>query len=576
MDKPNTIFKLNNILLSAYSEDTDIFNLLTKENEELTNTNPIDKGLVSEYEILKSGSRYQIQEASEPNLTTAVHYLSQGKYPQSFYEFLRLLKKGECDKNILKNICSNLLVLKDYHIILEYFMDKLDKYKDDIEILNIMASALYSSLEHYREAIPLLEKLVKHYPKDGGLWFKLAFSIERTYQDKYLDKQLEYMKKALKYSKNDTTVQAFYGKLLYRNGQKQESAKCFNKIMKNNPKPDDIIVYSRFLMKEKRLEEAYKYYRERFKTGLVSYPKALSESKRWDGKSDLSNSTVIVHYEQGFGDSVMFSRYIKDLSKLAKKVIFVVQKNLIPVLKSSGFEDYCEILSHEADINPNIKLEDTNRSVMYSKGDGMSLIPHDYHIPIMDLPYLMKASPYKMVGYEGYLKVDKQKIEKFRKKYINDNKLLKIGLSFHGTKESILTYRDVAVKYFLPLLTMEGVEFYSLQADKYADELKTLDKNIHIVNLGKKFKNFEDTACAMNCMDLIISTDNVVMNLGGALGLKTYGLFNVYTESRWYNVEGDDIGWYKSVKPFHAKTFNDWEGVITQVKQEIKKNFKLK
>ena len=151
----------------------------------------------------------------------------------------------------------------------------------------------------------------------------------------------------------------------------------------------------------------------------------------------------------------------------------------------------------------------------------------------------------------------------------NKNKKFKIGLAYHGTKESILTYRDISVKRFLPLLKMDGVEFYSFQSDNYAQELQQLDDEIKIVDLGKVFKNFEDTACAMNCMDLTITTDNVVMNLGGALGLKTFALFNKFTEGRWYNVDGDDLGWYKSVKPFHAVTFNDWDNLISDVKKEI-------
>ena len=131
------------------------------------------------------------------------------------------------------------------------------------------------------------------------------------------------------------------------------------------------------------------------------------------------------------------------------------------------------------------------------------------------------------------------------------------------------------ISKFLPIFQMKGVEFYSFQADEYSEQLKEVDKSIKIYNLAKHFKDFEDTACAMKCMDLIISTDNVVMNLAGALGVKTYGLFNVFTESRWYKTTGDDIGWYKSVKPFQAKTFNDWTNLIKEVKSSIEKDFDL-
>lgn len=553
-----------------YGSAIEVYNkyLLLNEND----TQGVEKLKQTYLEALENSTIKEGQAESEV-LASALSYVAKKRPAKAFGEFIKLYKIKPDNKELIKNILSNLLVLKGYGVITDTLAAKIKPYiNQDSEICYLYASALFSSQEHYSESIPLFKKLSEVMPKDSSVWFKLAFSMERVYQDKYLDEQIKYAKIALKLSENDTSLMAFLARLLYRKGKKEECQKCFKKMLKSNPKPEDIVMYSRFLMKEGKLTEGYDIYRCRFDTGIVAYPKLLTKEKRWNGKDDLSDATVIVHYEQGFGDSVMFSRYIPELSKIAKKIIFVVQKNLIPVFKSSGFDNYCEILSHEADVNPHIKLEDTNRSVMYSNGKGMDMIEHDYHIPLMDLPYLMKESPDKMYHSGGYLRVNPDKVNEFKEKYINKNNKYKIALAYHGTKDSILTYRDISVKHFLPLFKMDGVEFYSFQSDEYAKELQDLDKNIKIVDLGKVFKNFEDTACAMECMDLMLSTDNVVMNLGGALGVKTYALFNKYTESRWYTVDGYDLGWYKSVRPFHAKTFNDWENLILDVKSEIEKD----
>ena len=61
----------------------------------------------------------------------------------------------------------------------------------------------------------------------------------------------------------------------------------------------------------------------------------------------------------------------------------------------------------------------------------------------------------------------------------------------------------------------------------------------------------------------------------GPLGIKTYGLFNIYPESRWYKTKGDDIGWYKSVRPFQTKTFNAWADLVKEIKLAIIKDFNL-
>lgn len=560
--------------MSAYPEDKDLFRTLSDENNLMLTF--VDKKLVSEFEDIKSGKQITYDPQSPPTLEDAVLCSNTGSFGQSFWEFFRLYRQNPADDSLLKSAITNLLMLKGYDVVLDHFSSILkEKMNDDPEIMNMLASAYFLTQEHYEEALPLYEMLKEVYPDSVMVFYRLALCYERLYQDKYLDKQLEYAKKAYEISDDENIPHELLAKYYYRSGNKKECLKCFDHILKNEPSPENKVAYGRFLMKEGFISEGFRAYLSRFDTGKVAYPVLLTADKRWNGKSDLSSSVVIVHYEQGFGDSVMFSRYIPKISRLAKKVIFVVQKNLIPVFKSSGFDKYCEILSHEADVNLNITLEDTNKSVMYSKGQGMGKIPHDYHIPLLDTPYLFEEAPDKMEEAEGYLKTDPKKVQEFREKYINKNDKIKVGLAYHGTKDSLLTYRDISVKKFLPLLKMDNVEFYSFQSDEYAQELQELDKSVKITDLGKVFKNFEDTACAMDCMDLIISTDNVVMNLAGALGVRTYALFNKFTESRWYSVDGDDIGWYKSVKPFHAKTFNDWDNLLTEVKTEMVKEFNL-
>ena len=555
--KQNAVFNLNNVLISAFSDNYLGKNAI-KENEKLYKY--VDDELKEDFDILKKGTKYQINPQPEASLISAVTALNQGNNPKSFWEFLRLWKKDKKNIEYLKSFCIALVKLKAYHIVKDNYIDILEKNKDkDPEILNLIGAVYFGIPEHFADAIPYYEKLLKIRPDNVDVNYRLAFLYERVYQDQKLDIQIKYAENALKNAVDKNTVRILLGKLYYRNGQKDKCVEVLKENLKKDPSPDDIIAYSRYLMKEGHIAEGYGLYRCRFETGNVAYPDALTDDKRWDGKKDLKDSTVIVHYEQGFGDTVMFCRYLPDIAKKAKKVIFVVQKNIIPILKSSGYDKYCEILSHEADVNMRIDLGQSNRSVMYSGGSGMAKIPHDYHIPLMDTPYLFDEAPDKMKHAGGYLTVDKEKVEEYRKKYIKKNKKLKIGLAYHGTKDSILTYRDISVKKFLPLLKMENLEFYSFQSDEYAKELEELDSSIKIYDLGQEFKDFEDTACALSCMDLLISTDNVVMNLAGAMGIKAYGLFNVISESRWYKTEGDDIGWYKSVKPFRAKTF--WPGL---------------
>ena len=96
-------------------------------------------------------------------------------------------------------------------------------------------------------------------------------------------------------------------------------------------------------------------------------------------------------------------------------------------------------------------------------------------------------------------------------------------------------------------------------------------KNNNIKILKKDLNNFAQTAAVIENMDIVVSTDNVILNLAGAMGKKTLGLFNWYYEYRWYDLTGEDVGWYTSVKPFINPSINDWQSSVTRVVEEIQK-----
>jgi ADP-heptose:LPS heptosyltransferase len=190
---------------------------------------------------------------------------------------------------------------------------------------------------------------------------------------------------------------------------------------------------------------------------------------------------------------------------------------------------------------------------------------------MMDLPIICETRPDTIPRAEGYLSVSKPKINAYRKEHINNNDKLKIGIAFEGTLASKETDRDIPLEFLYPLMQMPEVEVYSFQVDDLTRQMDRIPDDCNLIRLGKTFKNWEDTACAMNCMDLMVTTDNGVMNLAGALGIKTFGLFNTITEWRWFKTQGEDIAWYKSIKPFQCPTSKAWDVVMNQVVEEVQK-----
>lgn len=91
------------------------------------------------------------------------------------------------------------------------------------------------------------------------------------------------------------------------------------------------------------------------------------------------------------------------------------------------------------------------------------------------------------------------------------------------------------------------------------------------MSLGKTFDNFTDTAMALENMDLIITTDNVILNLAGALGIKTYALFNKQTNYRWYKLAGENVGWYNSCTPIQVENQGEWQPVFANLVEILEK-----
>lgn len=296
---------------------------------------------------------------------------------------------------------------------------------------------------------------------------------------------------------------------------------------------DDKFDYSAYCLKTGDLKGWEKYFEYRFdkETNPTVIPKI--DKPRWDGSQDISDKTLLVCYEQGFGDTILMAGYLPRLTKIAKKVIYVVQDSLCSLLRNS-FKGI---------------------TILSATEFKYGVIKYDYYIPSMSIPMALKLDRDNISVGEGYLKPTKT----FGDTLFNNDKI-KIGLSLSGNKGGDTT-RDIPIEAIEPLTKLKNVQLYLLNKDIEIDNPK-------IINLGKTFKNFDDTAGAMVNCDIVISTDNVLMNLAGALGVKTFGLFNYHNQFRYFDLTGNDIVWYTSVKPFVCDDVDNWKGLIDRIIKE--------
>ncbi len=473
------------------------------------------------------------------------------KYIEAIEQYRDIMRYSGFPINIYKNIglCMKSIGNADLAIKFLKRFEEISPDKEDVYVY--LADLTYTDIKDNRKAIEYYEKALEKNQNNFSIYNMLGHLYSTCYQDKFKDKQIEYLTRAYELAPNNRIVVKNLAYVYGKFDEVQKADEFYSKLMYLNPTHSDLHAYGAYLVRHQRFSEGFKFLQHRFqKEDLknVAFPQLLTtKKKKWNLKVDIKDKRILVHFEQGFGDSIMFVRFLDELKSMCKEVSLVVQRPLI-----SLFED--------SKLGVNIYTEEQIPSINF-----------DYYIPMMDLPIVCETKPSTIPKAGGYLKVPKSKINAYKKEFINDNDKIKIGIAYEGTLASKETDRDIPLRFLYPLMQLPDVEVYSFQVDDLTRQMDMVPPEAQLIRLGRTFKNWEDTACAMNCMDFMVTTDNGVMNLAGALGIKTFGLFNRIVEWRWFKTEGNDIAWYKSIKPFQCPTSGEWEVPVNKVLEEVEK-----
>ena len=476
---------------------------------------------------------------------------SENKNIEAIEQYRDIMKFSGFPINVYKNIglCMKSIGNADLAIKFLKKFEEISPDKEDVYIY--LADLTYTDIKDNKKAIEYYEKALEKNQNNFSLYNMLGHLYSTYYQDKFKEKQIDYLRKAYELAPNNRIVVKNLAYVYGKFDEVQKADEFYQKLMYLSPTHSDLHAYGAYLVHHKRFSEGFKFLQHRFlKEDLnnVAFPKLLTtKKKKWNMKLDIKDKHILVHFEQGFGDSIMFVRFLDELKKRCKEVSLVVQNSLVSLFNDSK-------------LGVNVYTEDEIPTINY-----------DYWIPMMDLPIVCETQPDTIPKASGYLRVPKSKINAYKKEHINDNDKIKIGIAYEGTLASKKTDRDIQLSYLYPLMRLPDVEVYSFQVDDLTRQMDRIPEDTQLIRLGKTFKNWEDTACAMNCMDLMVTTDNGVMNLAGALGIKTFGIFNKIVEWRWFKTEGNDIAWYKSIKPFQCPTSGEWNTPVNQILEEIDK-----
>lgn len=286
------------------------------------------------------------------------------------------------------------------------------------------------------------------------------------------------------------------------------------------------------------LAEGWSCYEARWELQAFTTKKRAFPQPRWQGGA-LEGKTILVHAEQGFGDTLQFARYAKLLADDGANVILEVQ----PALKQL-FVD----LAWSVEV----------------VGAGESLPHFDCHCPLMSLPLAFNTRLDTVPTFTSYVSAHPAKRDLWEAR-LGPRQKPRVGLVWAGNPaQANDRNRSTRLELLADLLARDDVQFISLQKEVRAADQALLDHYSEVIQVAEQLKDFSDTAALIECLDLVISVDTSVAHLAAAMGKPTWLMLTFSADWRWLK-ERDDSPWYPTVRLFRQPDISDWDGLVKTV-----------
>ena len=260
----------------------------------------------------------------------------------------------------------------------------------------------------------------------------------------------------------------------------------------------------------------------------------------WLGGEDIGGKTILLHSEQGFGDTIQFCRYVPLVAGRGARVVLEVEAPLQPLMAMLA-----------------------GPTQVVAKGGALP--DFDLHCPLLSLPLAFKTDLETIPSHVPYLRAPSQKLAEWETR-LGEKRRPRIGLAWSGNAAHERdSDRSIGLAALLPLLNVEAT-FVSLQKDVRPADAAVLGRCGDILQFGDAFRDFADTAALVSKLDLVISVDTSIVHLAGALGIPVWVLLSYIPDWRWL-LDRDSSPWYPTARLFRQNDTCTWDSVIMRVRE---------
>jgi Tfp pilus assembly protein PilF len=435
------------------------------------------------------------------------------------------------------------------------------------------------STRRFAESVELFQRAVEANPKSAKYWINLGLSLGGMGLRRTTD-AIDALRSAVAIDANVPAAWANLGNELSNDHQYEEALDCYQRALKLQPDFADAHCNLGALLQKTlpTLEPAIAEYEKaislqpdfalahwdlglalllrgdyarglpeyewRWRTETVVVPRKFPQPI-WDG-GELGGKTILLHAEQGFGDTIHMARYALLVAARGGRVILECQPPLSRLMRS---------LQGVQQIIP----------------AGEPLPPFDVHCPLLTLPLVSRTTVETIPASVPYLRADKELAKTFGMKLSPDVGGPLIGLVWAGRPENKNDRsRSMRLRDFAPLAGIGNARFVNLQLGAAADQIRQRPPVLELLDFTGDLHDFADTAALVANLDLVIAVDTAVAHLAGAMAKPIWILVPTMPDWRWM-LGRDDSPWYPTMRIFRQKTRGDWNDVMVRVKLELEK-----
>jgi tetratricopeptide (TPR) repeat protein len=390
--------------------------------------------------------------------------------------------------------------------------------------------------EDHATAIAEFQAALNLSPNFADAWFNLGISLSALGKS---DDAITAYKKAVDLHPPFIDAHLNLGRELHYRGQLSEAVQILQNGLAMHPQAPMLHWnLSQILLLQGDSANGWREYQWRtrvpeFQPLFPQFPQPL-----WDGKP-LRGRRILLHGEQGFGDSIHFARYIQYAARAGGEIILAVQPKVFRLFKS--IPDVHQLISADQD-----------------------LPAFDVHCPLPSLPFVLGLP--EPVWNGAYFSADSELKRNFSQMIAQGAGKLKVGLVWAGRAKP--AGRSILLSQLAPL-AHPRIQFYSLQIGEGREQIQNALLGRNLIDAADQISDFADSAALIDQLDLIISIDTAAAQLAGALGKRIWTLLKFVPDWRWL-LGREDSSWYPTMRLFRQQRDGEWEASVDQIATALK------